>query len=211
MSKKMAIASLTSKIDHVKVYAAGATITRVAHLQLNAGEMPEHVEIAGLPLALDDSSVRVRFEAEQGAAAIATDLRIGLSVPPRQEVYQSPTEEEVREAKAEVQRLEDAIALIENEISILYQLDVPKRPEGEEGKAPPPSPITARLALANFKDEQVRDRIQERRETQDKLRTAREHLEDLLAKKARASSAREVRPNELRKTVVVRLNYERET
>lgn len=126
----MAIASLMSKIDHVKVYAAGATITRVAHLQLNAGEMPERVEIAGLPLVLDDSSVRVRIEVEQGAAAIATDLRIGLSVPPRQEVHQSPTDEEVREAKAEVRRLEDAIALIENEINILYQLDLPKRLEG---------------------------------------------------------------------------------
>lgn len=206
----MAIASLTSKIDSVKVYAAGATITRVAHLQLNAGEMPEQVEIAGLPLALDDTSVRVRVEAEQGAAAIATDLRIGLSVPPRQEVHESPTEEEVREAQAEVRRLEDAIALIENEISILYQLDVPKRPEGEQGKAPPPSPITARLALANFKDEQVRARITEGRETQEKLRKATEHLEDLLAKKARASCAREVRPNELRKTVVVRLSYEGE-
>jgi hypothetical protein len=201
---------LTSKIDNVKVYAAGATVTRVAELQLGTEEVPEHVEIAGLPLALDDSSVRVRVEAEQGMAAIATDVRIGLAVPPRQETLTPPVEEEVREATAEVRRLEDAIALIDNEINVLYQLDVPKRPDGEKGQAPPPSPLSARLALANFSDEQVRTRIQEKRETQEKLRIAKEHLEDLQQKQARASSARDVRPNELRKTVVVRLSYEGE-
>jgi hypothetical protein len=167
--------------------------------------------MAGLPLALDDSSVRVRVEAEPGTStAIATDVRIGLAVPPRQAVQHSPSEEEVREAKAEVRRISDAIALIENEIAILYQLDVPERPDGEEGKAPPPSPLMARLALTNFKDEQVRARIIEKRETQEKLRQAREHLDDLLQKQARASSAREVRPHELRKTVVVRLSYQDE-
>lgn len=207
----MAIAQLTSRIDSVKVYAAGATITRVADIQLDRGDAAEHVEIAGLPLALDDTSVRVRVEADGGTtAAIATDVRVGLAVPPRQETTKPPIEEEVRDAENEVQRLEDAMALIENEINILYQLYVPKRPEGEPGKAPPPSPIGARLLLANFKDEQVRDRIQQRRETQEKLRQAQEHLEDLLSKQSRASTVREVRPHELRKTVIVRLSYEGE-
>src|SRR5919202_125369 len=201
-------AQLTSRIDNVKVYAAGATVTRVADLHLSVEEVPEHVEIAGLPLALDDSSVRVRVEAEQGTTpAIATDVRIGLAVPPHQEVQNSPTDEQVQEAKAEVRRIEDAIALIDNEIVSLYQLDVPERPDGEEGKAPPPAPLSARLALTNFKDEQVRFRIQERRETKEKLRQAQDNLNDLLQKQARASSAREVRPNELRKTVIVRLSY----
>ncbi|HEY9611402.1 DUF4139 domain-containing protein [Allocoleopsis sp.] len=202
---------LTSRIDKVKIYAAGATVTRVADLQLGAGEIPEHVEMAGLPLALDDSSVRVRVEAELGGStAIATDVRIGLAVPSRHAVQNSPSDEEVREAKAEVRRISDAIALIDNEIAILYQLEVPERPDGEEGKAPPPSPLSARLALTNFKDEQVRARITEKRETKEKLRQAQDNLNDLLQKQARASSAREVRPNELRKTVIVRLSYEGE-
>lgn len=206
-----AYTQLTSKIDKVKVYAAGATITRIAQLERRAGEAPQQVEIAGLPLALDDSSVRVRVEGDGGTStAIATDIRIGLAVPPRQETLKPPAEEEVRLALAEVQRIEDAIALIDNEITVLHQLNVPKRPDGEEGKAPPPSPIGARLALANFSDEQSRARIQERREMREKRRKAQEHLEDLQQKLQRASSAREARPNELRKTVVVRLNYEGE-
>jgi hypothetical protein len=199
---------LISKIDKVKVYAAGATITRVADIQPATIEVPEHFEIAGLPLALDDSSVRVRVEADAGTAAIATDVRIGLAVPPPQDILKPPADQEVREAEAEVRRIEEAIALIAHEISILQQLKVPQRPAGEEGKAPPPSPIAARLALTNFSDEQIRARIQENRENVEKLRQAKEHLQDLRQKFQSASGAREAKPNELRKTVVVRLSYE---
>lgn len=229
----MSIPQLASRIDAVKIYSGGTTVTRIAELQVQVTggmpvpQMPEYVEIAGLPLAVDDSSVRVRMEVGagltsmsagtgdvslnpplQGNAPIATDFRIGLGVPPRGETTHPPADESLRAARAEVRRLEDAIALNENEIGVLNQLHIPDRPAGEPGKAPPPSPISARLALANFSDEQIRARIQEKRETQEKLRTAREHLEDLQQQHLRASTAREVRPNELRKTVVVRLSYE---
>jgi hypothetical protein len=204
----MAIAQLSSKIETVKVYSAGATVTRIAEFPLTPGELPEHVEIAGLPLALDDSSVRVRIEVEQGTAPLACDVRVGLAVPAPQETSNPPADEEIRAAAAEVQQIQDAIALIDNEISVLRQLHVPDRPNAEPGKAPPPSPISARLALANFSDEQIRARIQEKRENAEKLRKAEEHLADLQQKQRQASTARDARPDELRKTVIVRLSYE---
>lgn len=206
----MAMQELASRIDTVKVYAAGATVTRIAELPLNAGEMPEYVEIAGLPLALDDSSVRVRVESLQTQipSPIASDVRIGLAVPPPQETQNPPPDEELRAATAEVRRIEDAIALIENEIVVLNNLKVPDRPETKPGTAPPPSPMNARLALANFSDEQIRARMQEKRENLEKLRLAQEYLADLQQKQAIASTARNARPNELRKTVIVRLSYE---
>jgi len=206
----MAIPQLTSRIDKVKVYAAGATVIRVAELRLRAGELPEQVEVAGLPVVLDDSTVRVRVEAEEAIAAIATDVRIGLAVPPRQETQPSPTDEEMWEAVVKVQKLEDIIGLIDNEITVLLQLEVPNRPHGEAGKAPPPSPLGARLALANFSDEQIRDRLQEKRDNQEKLRKAKEHLQDLQQKRSDASNAKKVKPRELRKTVIVGLSYEAE-
>jgi hypothetical protein len=172
----MAIAQLSSRIETVKVYSAGATVTRIAEFPLTPGELPEHVEIGGLPLALDDSSVRVRVEVEQGTAPLACDVRIGLAVPPPPETSNPPADEEIRAAAAEVQQIQDAIALIDNEISVLRQLHVPDRPNGERGKAPPPSPMSARLALANFSDEQIRVRIQKKREKLEKLRLAQEHL-----------------------------------
>ncbi|HEY9872359.1 MAG TPA: DUF4139 domain-containing protein [Candidatus Obscuribacterales bacterium] len=204
----MAIAQLSSRIDSVKIYSAGATVARVADLPLTSAELPEKVEIPGLPLALDDSSVRVRVEVDRGTSPIAGDVRIGLAVPPPPEILPPLLDEEVRLAKAEVRQLKDVIALIENEIRVLNQLQVPDRPDAELGIAPPPSPMSARLALANFSDEQIRARIQEKRETQEKLRQAQEHLDDLLQKQAHASTARVVRPNELRKTAVVSLSYE---
>ena len=204
----MAIAQLCSRIETVKVYSAGATVTRIAEFPLTPGELPEHVEIAGLPLALDDSSVRVRVEVEQSTAPLACDVRVGLAVPPPQETSNPPADEEIRAAAAEVQQIQDAIALIDNEISVLHQLHVPDRPNAEPGKAPPPSPMSARLALANFSDEQIRARIQEKRENAEKLRKVEEHLADSQQKQLQASTARDARPDELRKTVIVRLSYE---
>src|SRR3569832_26739 len=72
-------AQLTSRIETVKVYSAGGRVTRIAEFPLTVGELPELVEIAGLPLALDDSSVRVRVEVDQGTAPLACDVRIGLA------------------------------------------------------------------------------------------------------------------------------------
>ncbi|HAX80473.1 MAG TPA: hypothetical protein DCY88_32710, partial [Cyanobacteria bacterium UBA11372] len=206
----MAIAQLTSRIDAVKIYAAGSTVTRIAELRLTPDTLPEQVEIPGLPLALDDTSVRVRVECDRDNIPIASDIRIGLAVPPPSETPNSPADEELRAAKAEVQRLEDIIALINNEIAVLSGLEVPNRPDGETGKAPPPSPISARLAIANFSDEQIRLRMQEKRETLETLRQAQEHLADLQEKQKLASTAKDARPNELRKTAIVSLSYEGE-
>ncbi len=206
----MAIAQLTSRIDAVKIYAAGSTVTRIAELRLAPDTLPEQVEIPGLPLALDDTSVRVRIECDRGNVPIASDIRIGLAVPPPSETPNPPADEELRAAKAEVQRLEDIITLINNEIAVLSKLEVPNRPDGETGKAPPPSPMSARLALANFSDEQIRARMQEKRETLEMLRQAQENLAYLQLKQTLASTAKDARPNELRKTAIVSLSYEGE-
>ena len=212
----MAQAQLTSKIDAVKIYAAGATVTRIAELHLTPNSLPEQVEIPGLPLALDDSSVRVRVESVETLHVtslqhpIASDIRIGLAVPPPPEIPDLLPDEELRAAVAEVKRLEDIIALIDREIAVLSQLEVPDRPEGESGKAPPPSPMGARLALANFSDEQIRARMQEKRESLDSLHQAKENWADLEQKQRLASTARNARPNELRKTAIVSLSYEGE-
>jgi Domain of unknown function (DUF4139)/N-terminal domain of unknown function (DUF4140) len=206
----MAIAQLTSRIDAVKIYAAGSTVTRIAELRLAPDTLLEQVEIPGLPLALDDTSVRVRVECDRDNMPIASDIRIGLAVPPPSKTPNPPADEELRAATAEVQRLKDIVTLIDNEIAVLSQLEVPDRPEGESGKAPPPSPMSARLALANFSDEQIRTRMQEKREKLEELRQAKEHLADLQQKQTLASTARNARPNELRKTAIVSLSYEGE-
>lgn len=201
---------MNSKIDKVKLYAAGATVTRVAELAVIDGKLPEKVEIDGLPLALDDASVRVRVETEgdnNANGAIATDIRIGLSVPEGSERTKPPLEEELRGAKAEVERLQDILDLIEYEKMALDTLKVAKRPQGETGKAPPPSPLGSRLAIASFKDEQISSRIREKREAEEELRLAKERWRELEQQQLQASTASEVKKHELRKTALVSLSY----
>ncbi|WP_055074528.1 DUF4139 domain-containing protein [Pseudanabaena sp. 'Roaring Creek'] len=209
----MSIVQLTSKIDKAKVYAQGSTVTRLASLSAISwqGENTE-VEIVGLPLAIDDASVRVRVEpsaANENVSAdsvIVTDVRVGLSVPPPPEISLSSLEAEIQTAKVEVDRLEDLQSAIDLEILILSELHVPDRPIGEEGKAPPQSPTGARLALANFKDEQKQLRIQEKRELQEKLRKAQEHFADLQQKQFLASNANVAKEHDLLKTIIARLH-----
>lgn len=197
---------LNSKIDRVKLYAAGATVSRVAEL----ADRNDLVEIPGLPLALDDSTVRVRVETDSGNiafAAIATDVRIGLGVPPQTETLAFPAEAEISTARTEVQKLEELLTVIDHEIKVISGIEIPQRFSGEGEKAPPPSPTMMRMAIANYKNAQIRDRMQEQREIREKLRQAQEHLDDLLQKQSRASSAKEARPHELKKIAIISLTY----
>ena len=202
----MILAQLDSKIDKVKVYAAGATVARIAPLQLVEGKIPSQIEISGLPLALEDSSVKARIESN--LIAIVTDIRIGLAVSPHHQQEEPPEEKEIQAATVRVQRLEDLLLLIEKEIKALHSLAVPHRPQPEKGQAPLPSPIATRLALANFKDEQIRSRIQQKRTTEEQLRQAKEQLADLRQQKLQKSSAKLAKPEELRKTAIVSLEYD---
>ncbi len=197
---------LNSKIDRVKLYAAGATVSRVAEL----ADRNEVVEIPGLPLALDDSTVRVRVESDSGniaLAAIATDVRIGLGVNSQTETQAFPAEAEISTARTEVQKLEELLTVIDHEITVISRIEIPQRLSGDGEKAPPPSPTMTRMAIANYKNEEICDRMQEQREIREKLRQAQEHFNDLLEKQSRASSAKEARPHELRKIAIIRLTY----
>jgi hypothetical protein len=207
----MSIAQLASKIDKVKVYAEGSTVKRLASLSAIAwqNENDEYieVEIVGLPLALDDGSVRVRVDngPETDSNIMVTDVRVGLHVPPPVEVPISDLEVSIQSAKAEVDRLNDLMNVIAIEMAALNVLHVPDRPTGEAGKAPPTSPTGARIALANFKDEQKQLRIKEKRELESQQRKATEHLAELQQQQNLASNANVAKENELRKTIVARL------
>jgi Domain of unknown function (DUF4139)/N-terminal domain of unknown function (DUF4140) len=208
----MSIAQLASKIEKVKVYSEGSTVRRLASLSEIARQIDnitEHieVEIIGLPLALDDASVRVRVDGEIGTDenVIVIDVRVGLSVPSPVKVPISDLEASIQTAKVDVDRLHDLQSVIALEMAALNVLNVPDRPIGEEGKAPPISPTGARVALANFKDEQKQLRIKEKRELDLQLRTATENLADLRQQQILASNANVAKENELRKTIIARL------
>ncbi|MBL4686599.1 MAG: DUF4140 domain-containing protein, partial [Nannocystaceae bacterium] len=54
--------TVESSVIAVTVYRAGALVTREAKVSRGKGGYPQHVQFVGLPLALDDSSIRVEVD-----------------------------------------------------------------------------------------------------------------------------------------------------
>src|SRR5262249_5905764 len=100
-------------IRSVTVYRRGARVVRAVPMDPAA----TRVRIDGLPLALDDASVRIAVE---GAGARAVAVRLGLDAPPEDPSLAPARDEEVRSAEhevaranAEVSRIEGALARME--------------------------------------------------------------------------------------------------
>jgi hypothetical protein len=204
----MDIQTLESEIQAVAVYLSGAVITRVAKLTAQ-GEWPSHVRISGLPLAIDDASVKARLESGDGLEAPGVEsFRVALEVVGGA-VAEPPEEEALRQARQELLALEGRQKLLERLAGRLAAMPLPSRPAPAEGEPPPPSPHAGRIALMDFQQRRLAALHGELRELRSQLKTAREALEALEDRKRRASVDREPRRNELRKTVVVALRAPR--
>jgi hypothetical protein len=199
----MGIQVAQSEIEAVTVYTSGAIVVRAAELTSLDGAWPEEVRVAGLPLTLDDASIRVRVE---GSATVpgAVGFRVALEVL-GDNASAPPDEQALREARRDVLILEARQKDLDRITNRLAKIAPNSRPPGKEGEPPPPSPHTGRLSLMAFQQEKLRALASVAQDLQEKLRTARERLADLEDRKQRASNARPARPNELRKTLLVSL------
>jgi hypothetical protein len=201
----MIIPQLASTIDKVKLYATGATVTRIATIDLVKGEIPSQVQISGLPLTLDDSKVKARIEGENQLATV-TDIRIGIAIPSLPGIPSSNLTQEIQETEWEIKRISSLLSQISQEIQAIDHLQIGDRPLPEEGKAPIVSPTSARLTLANFKYEQKKIKIQEQLDTQEKWNQAQEKLAELKEKQRLASTAIDFKPDDLKKTIIISLS-----
>ncbi|HEY4222596.1 MAG TPA: DUF4140 domain-containing protein, partial [Myxococcota bacterium] len=164
------MATLTSRIDAVSVYRRGATVVRLAQIDTHAHD---DVEIVDLPLSLIDPTARVRVVACEpaGADVVVAGVRVGLWVRPGGEPPKAPEQKELDEVRRRLARARSALGHVDTEVQMLADVSVPDRPSGEDGKAPPPSPMAARLHLEEFVDEATQKRLGERRALRDELRT----------------------------------------
>jgi hypothetical protein len=204
----MDVPTLLSRITEVTVFRCGALIRREAEVAAPDGVYPQYVRLTGLPLCIDGGSVRVSVASADGdprVLPVASDLQVSLDVPDADPSLAPPRDEELREAEMAVRRLEDQAAQVGEQISRVEQLSTPDRPAGKEGEPPPPSPQAGRLALLEFRQTEL-DRLSDQlQELHVQRREADERLRDLRDRELRASSARQAREDELRKSVVVRL------
>jgi hypothetical protein len=198
-----------SRIDTVVVYQLGARITRRLVLDCPDGKPPTQLEIPQLPLSLFDPTVRVRVlsTGTPQADLSATHVRVGLWIPPREAPLETVDEASLRKLRQQVRTVENQLHEQEWEMSILGSITIPPRPEPEEGKPPPPSPLGARMALEQFSHEGVQARLAEARKLREQLRKLNEEVALLEQKIAQASTAREVTASELYKSVHVQLRH----
>ncbi|MDF1564460.1 MAG: DUF4139 domain-containing protein [Deltaproteobacteria bacterium] len=197
--------TLSSRIEAVTVYRMGALVRRRAELIPEQGELPGKVVLGGLPLCLDERSLRVRLEREQGPAPVATDLKVGLALHEPDPELPPADDTALRAARVEERKALDLLTLLRDELQRVLDLEVEGRPEPEEGKAPLPSPVEGRLSLLAFREREALRLHQELAAAAEALRVKREQRQELESQRAAASNARQNRAEELRKTVEVGL------
>jgi hypothetical protein len=203
--------AVDSTIHSVKVYRSGASVTRRFTLEATGdGALPDEVEVRPLPLALVDATARVRVVSTDadGADVLASNVRVGLTPREEREAPPSPDVDALKAAKRELAALQLTDRLARAELGSLARVFVPDRPEGEEGKPPPPSPLAARAALEQLAWDASTERKRETRELREKLREARRKVGELQARVDEATNARQLKPGELAKTVLARLVHD---
>jgi hypothetical protein len=197
---------VSSNITAVKIYHSGATVYRRIELEPKDGRLPEEVEIVSLPLALYDPTVRLRVESIEGQGdLLAADIRVGLYVAPKKDLPPDPDKQELRELEQKIAERDMLLEEREQEIGMLSGMAALDRPEPEQGKPPPPSPMAARIALEELVDDSVRARIAENRALKAELRDLREKAADVRQRMMLASRARTAEAHELTKSVAARL------
>ncbi len=202
--------AVESKIVSVQVYRRGATITR--HAELTAGALasaafPCEVELAGLPLCVVDATLRVRVLRAEPADAVVTasSARVGLAVRPGDPPPAAPEVVELNAARVALQRVQQDAQALQMELDQLAAVEMPDRPEGLPGVAPPPSPMAARLQLEQFIDDSCQHRRGQLRDLNERARVFDEQIAGLNERIAAASSASLIHAGDVSKSALVRI------
>jgi len=195
---------LASRIDAVTVFVSGALVTRYADLATVEGR-PQQVRITGLPLCLEDASLRVSIS---GGVAIAGDVQVALDVPPIDTTLPPPQDAERLAARRAVAEAQVRVEVLDEQLERLERLDILDRPAPQRGTPPSASPTAARLMLVEFAVSQAERLSTNRAAARAALREAEERSAELEARAAAASNARQARPDELRKSALVTLRWQ---
>jgi hypothetical protein len=199
----MMAVSLPSRVRAVTVYRKGAEVTRVAVIEAGSAGFAPEVELTGLPLALEDATVRASIEKAQGAWV--RQVKVGLGVRPPTETLRPPEDAELEAARIAERLVASRLEQRRVELGRVSTLRIPPRPPGARGERPPPSPVEARLALLAFQSHHVESLRKEIAELEARLEDAARARKDLEEQERRATTARAPRPDELRKVVRVSL------
>ncbi len=206
-----------TEIDSVTIYRINALVSRKAVLQAaESGGCPEEIRITGLPLTLDDSSIRIRVESKDSSLT-PRDFRVVLEVPKAQQAQEADTklesagDEELKKARHEKERLDFQVDLMNRALERINAIPLHNRDIPEEVKKPPCSPVDARISLLAFSIKRIEELQEQRSRFLEEAEKAARRLRELEDRERRAGNARRNRENELRKSVVVKLDSTKKT
>ncbi len=196
---------LVSRVCAVTVYRSGALVTREVVVE---GPSPSEIRLEGLPLTLDDGSLRVAITplgSGSSPVPIASDVKVTLAVPPHEPSLAPATATELEQAELEQAQATRATEQLQRSLASLASLEPAMRGPSKPGQPPHPSPVASRLELLEFRRARVERGIAQLAESGERLRLARERLAGVQERMRVASQARNVRTWEVRKAVVIRL------
>ena len=202
----MEATSIRSIIESVTVYRQGARIHRAAELLFDGKTCPKSVRFPGLPLYLEDDSVRARIEplerpaddAGEGVAdpPVVVDIRIALEAPEPDPALRPAEDAALTRTRRQVAELVAVEKQIVDELGRLDRLELVARPAGADGDPPRSSPTSSRLELVAFRERHEQKLREESIEIRDRLASARREVEKLEDQNRRASTARQAREHE---------------
>lgn len=188
---------VSSSVDAVRLFRSGATVTRKAVVEAAPGAL--RVCFVGLPLALEDSSVRLEaageasFVDQRVSVALAHPLGSGTS-----------DEQELLAARAEEDAARADLAACAKHQETLQKVPLVRRVREADAPTPPAS-ARARQGVLALRDELLAALHAERERLErevDRLAKRRAALVDAVA---RAAGAAPLDPFALRKTVIATL------
>ncbi|HEY4245050.1 MAG TPA: mucoidy inhibitor MuiA family protein [Kofleriaceae bacterium] len=182
-----------SRIEAVTLYGRGARVRREVRI---AAPVPAVVRVDGLPLVLEDDSVRVEVEGEGRVTAV----RVGVDVP----AQDAPDEEEppeVRAAQLAQRRAVAALDRIDRALAAVRGAQVSVQDTSDEPPAAFTAILDARRALVGARAERERVLVGQRVIAAEANEAARRTLQGAIDRARRASSARPAKAHELRKHV----------
>jgi len=193
---------LASTITAVTVFITGALVTRTAALTGLSGQ-PAAVRITGLPLGLDDASVRVHAV---DAPLRSADTTIELTHATSAEA--EPAEPAALIAAREaVARSALAIQVAEHQLERLDGVSIAKRPRAPRGTPPSAIPTQARLTLLTFASERRTSLLAQLGQLRTTLSDAEERLRDEESRFHLQSTDRAQRLHQVSKTLVIALRW----
>ena len=196
--------TLPSQIERVTVYRKGARIVRALALEESATE----VRFTGLPLTLDDGSLRARAihdRGERDQGPLAVDVRVGLEVPGEDATLAPAEDAALERAGVDAERARTEVVRLQAAMGRLNGLKIVPRPAPRENEPPLPIPRESRQQLVAL-------RLSEQERIGGALaaaiavaREAEKTLADATAASKRATTAKNARQHELRKVATVSL------